>query len=673
MECLEDRLVPATLFVNTHQDLASSSPGVLSLREAIATANQATTPDTIVLSSGTYTLSLGQLTITNSMTIQGQGYWLTAVDGANLSRLFQVNGVGLGNPLPQAARPAGIVLPPPGVNTPPSVTFANLSLEHGLGTQGGISGQVGGGAIQASSANLSLVGCQLSGNTGLNGGAINDSNGTVTLTGSLVSGNTAQNSGGGIATFGGKLVVNGDLVQFNSTQGNGGGIFTTGSVTLNGSEFYDNSAVVNGGGVIATFAVNMTNGKVINNSAANGGGIMATTVTLTGCTVSDNSALEYGGGIDGVALTLTNSILTGNSARDDGGALLATTATLTGCTVNGNQALQDGGGIATNTGTLNGCTMIDNTASQYGGAIYLFGIGGPSVAPTTLAFCTLSGNSAGINGGGLSGAFSGPLFFDWTAATFHACTVSGNTAKGGNGGGIACQNAVLTDSTVSGNSAASGVGGGIFDVSGLLVFDTIADNAANQGGGVFVEETYIQDTIIARNRLTSGGTAGPDVASAFNNYIDLGNNLIGVSAPGFTSGSDQLGTAAHPLDPGLTALGNHGGPTQTYALLAASPALGNGVNVALGTLKVSVSAQATTLTIANFWPIPPYEGPGMLLRIDSEVVLVTAVNGNTLTVKRGVAGTIATAHTSLTSVFIAADQRGVLRPAAGKVDIGAFD
>jgi predicted outer membrane repeat protein len=607
MECLEDRLVPATLTVNTHLDLATSRRGVLSLREAIAIANHSATPDTIVLASGTYTLSLGQLTITNSMTIRGQGYWLTAVDGANLSRLFQVNGVGTG--INHAVRSAGIVLPPPPGTNAVNVTFANMSLQHGLGTQGGISGQVGGGAIQASSANLNLVNCELSSNSGLNGGAINDSNGNVTLTGSLVSGNTAQNNGGAIAMFGGKLVVSA-LVQFNSTQGNGGGVFTTGSVTLNGSDFYYNSAVAGGGALYTSSAAQLTNSKLVGNSAAVGGGIWAASVTLNGSSVLDSSATFDGGGIyDFGPVTVTNSILTGNHSGTSGGGIAATSVTMTGSTVSGNTTGGFGGGISSG-GTVN------------------------------LTNSTVSDNSAATNGGGL---FVNSL--------------------------------LVTNSTVSGNSA-SGFGGGVYVIGvNYFLFDTIAENTAAEGGGVYKEVNgaivRLQDTIIALNRISSGG-AGPDVHGSFQSF---GNNLIGIldssAASWFTNGSgDQLGTPSNPLNPGLSALGNFGGPTQTYALLPGSKAINAGVNPPLAAIEVAVGAGTTTFfpgEVANL-------AVGMVLRLDQELVLVVAVdpNARTLTVRRGVNGTIATAHSVNAALFLATDQRGVLRPTNGPVDIGAF-
>src|SRR5262249_59171968 len=71
---------------------------------------------------------------------------------------------------------------------------------------------------------------------------------------------------------------------------------------------------------------------------------------------------------------------------------------------------------------------------------------------------------------------------------------------------------------------------------------------------------------------------------------------------------------------------------------------------------------------------------GMLLRLGGEVVRVLAVDSNAkkLTVQRGVAGTRPAVHLTGAGLFLAADQRGVLRPRDGNsdgtpvVDIGAF-
>jgi hypothetical protein len=61
-----------------------------------------------------------------------------------------------------------------------------------------------------------------------------------------------------------------------------------------------------------------------------------------------------------------------------------------------------------------------------------------------------------------------------------------------------------------------------------------------------------------------------------------------------------------------------------------------------------------------------------MLHLGSELVRVTAIS-YVPTVQRSVDGTRATTHPSGTTLFLATDQRGVLRPASGMVDIGAFD
>ena len=82
------------------------------------------------------------------------------------------------------------------------------------------------------------------------------------------------------------------------------------------------------------------------------------------------------------------------------GQRLSGTTTLTNCTVSGNSAGNDGGGLDTSGGT-------------YGGT-------------TTLTNCAVSGNSAGNDGGG--------LYNKSGTTTLTNCTVSGNFAS--NGGGV---------------------------------------------------------------------------------------------------------------------------------------------------------------------------------------------------------------------------------------------
>jgi predicted outer membrane repeat protein len=138
----------------------------------------------------------------------------------------------------------------------------------------------------------------------------------------------------------------------------------------------------------------------------------------------------------------------------------------------------------------------------------------------------------------------------------------------------------LTNSTVSGNSAAQN-GGGIRAAAVTLLNDTITNNSAHTGGGVFLADmgtSSVRNTIIAGNFVDHGG-AGPDLSGAFNSD---GHNLIGdgTGSTGFTNGTngDLVGTADKPIDPRLAPLANNGGPTQTHALRAGSPAIDAGDN-----------------------------------------------------------------------------------------------
>jgi hypothetical protein len=137
-------------------------------------------------------------------------------------------------------------------------------------------------------------------------------------------------------------------------------------------------------------------------------------------------------------VTVDRSTITGNSALSGGGVDNSIgptpgTVTITASQVSGNTASLDGGGISNKTGTvtLDGSTVTRNTASQ---------------------------------GGGIT---------NWDLLFLVNSVVTGNSATSGpvSGGGIYNSDSLfLTNSVVAGNSAASGLGsgGGIFNDGGLV-------------------------------------------------------------------------------------------------------------------------------------------------------------------------------------------------------------
>jgi CSLREA domain-containing protein len=406
--------------------------------------------------------------------------------------------------------------------------------------------------------------------------------------------------------------------------------------------FFINGFIVNISGLTVTNGrtPDGTTGPVFGNPGGDGAGILASgTVTLTDVVVTGNrtgnggpggsSTGGWGGSGAGIwgggTLTLTNVTVsnnitgngeTGNSGgsggRGGGIFFTGTTLTMTNCTVSGNTTGNgavgtsggasgggggDGGGILMNTGTLT-MTNVVITGNNSGDANFggTGGVGGglmtmPGI-PSTLVNVTASNNTTGDGGGGTAGQGGrGAGIANHGTMIIRSSTISGNTtgtagATGGDSGGIGggiFNGAVLrlVNSTVSGNNTSgfNAPGGGIHNNGSTLsvINSTITGNAAinNTGNGIHQgffagTPTIIQNSIVAQN------VGGPDTSG---NFDSQGHNLIG-NADGSTGfiASDLKGTTATPLDALLGPLADNGGPTQTHALLAGSPALDAGDN-----------------------------------------------------------------------------------------------
>ena len=268
--------------------------------------------------------------------------------------------------------------------------------------------------------------------------------------------------------------------------------------------------------------------------------------------------------------------LTGGQTAASGGGLLNVNSitSLTNVHIVGNLTFNNFGGGIRNTGSLTiSRSIVSGNTSQAGGG-GISGIGNSS--SLTILDSTISGNHALSGGGGISN-FRGTLAVDGS-------TISGNTA-GTNGGGIdtltyslgVSTTATITNSTISGNIA-DGVGGGIFVLDGLTIVEhtTITLNtAAREGDGVWNNDNSSTQTDV-RSSIISGNTDDDDVYSygGANTFVSLGHNLIGGgnSTAAFNQTGDQTGVTNPLLGP----LQNNGGPTETHALLAGSPALDAG-------------------------------------------------------------------------------------------------
>ena len=201
---------------------------------------------------------------------------------------------------------------------------------------------------------------------------------------------------------------------------------------------------------VAITGLTITNGSY----AGEGGGVRNFgDLTLTRSTVRDNAAAGPGGGIYNLGdLALTDSTLSGNSARDGGGVHNGGTLSITRSIVSGNTAVLGGGGI-NSLGSLSliGSLVSGNTADYRGGGI-------ASAGSATLVGSTVTRNFATSDGGGI--AKGGTLAIIDTMVTSNRAGVDGGGI--GSFGGVS----ILSGATNIQDNFAGTAGGGIAIVGG---------------------------------------------------------------------------------------------------------------------------------------------------------------------------------------------------------------
>lgn len=246
----------------------------------------------------------------------------------------------------------------------------------------------------------------------------------------------------------------------------------------------------------------------------------------------------------GNTLLLSGLRLTGSSDAYGGVILNSGNLTLTDCIVADNQASVNGGALGNNgTMVVERCTFSNNSAKANGGAIN--SLGTLIVSDTTFSGNTANQGGAVIVGGG--------------TAEFNHCTFSGNEARR-TGGAVAIYSTVKAVHCTFAKNRCIGTATG-----------------ANGGGGFSFLETAgsltMDACIVAQNTATTGD--GPDIWQQAGS-ITITRSLIGIADEALTrnqTSGNLFGSAATPIDPKLSPLGDHGGPNQTMPPLPDSPAL----------------------------------------------------------------------------------------------------
>jgi CSLREA domain-containing protein len=221
------RAMAATFTVNTTEDGTDATPGdaqcateggQCSLRAAIQEANMLPGPDTVRVPAGTYLIAregenedqcaTGDLDITSSINIVGDGAATTIVDANHRDRVFDVL--------------------PTGAAVVSGVTVQNGSAEQG-------------GGARVEGGTLKLVECTVTANQAADtGGGIDNDFGILEVERSTISGNVAHNTGGGVENSGTASFRNA-TVSGNTADVLGGGISNLGSATLNNSTVVTNT------------------------------------------------------------------------------------------------------------------------------------------------------------------------------------------------------------------------------------------------------------------------------------------------------------------------------------------------------------------------------------------------------------------------------------------------
>ncbi len=205
-----------------------------------------------------------------------------------------------------------------------------------------------------------------------------------------------------------------------------------------------------------------------------GGGAYAS--ELINCTIQENDTAQGGGAQDCI---LRDCVVVGNTAVEGNGGG-AHDSILIDCTINANDSKLNGGGCY-------GCTIIGgtlsaNTSGWYGGAFVS--------NPAYITGCLVSNNIAQAGGGlGLS---------DCNA---YDCTIVGNRATNGIGGGVYCYSDSKTYNCTIKNNYASGHSGGQY--AGAAHYAFVSGNVADQGGGGAYVNLY--NSVVRGNQAREGG------------------------------------------------------------------------------------------------------------------------------------------------------------------------
>jgi len=357
----------AAIIVTTTTDELNAD-GDCSLREAIRAANldsavdacpAGSGADIINLAAGTYTLSLagmsenaaatGDLDITGSLTIIGEGHNSTMIDANGIDRVLHF--------------------------------VAGTSSLRSLRLTGGDAQTTFGGGIWLDGGSLTLNRVRITENLGNVAGIRVDSATTLSVSHSIIDSNAGAFAGGLSIDSSAEVVITNSLISSNTSTGSSAGIGNTGQLTVINSTISGNLAAGSGGGLYnageaelynVTLTANVADRYV--NNTADGGGVYIVTgssLTIANTIISDNDDNTSSGAFKpdcaGTISSLGYNLISNTSGCTVTGAtssnILGQSATLNSLANNGGATQTHAllaGSPAINAGNPTGC--LDNAS-----------------------------------------------------------------------------------------------------------------------------------------------------------------------------------------------------------------------------------------------------------------------------------------------------------------------
>jgi hypothetical protein len=264
------------------------------------------------------------------------------------------------------------------------------------------------------------------------------------------------------------------------------------------------------------------------------------------------------------------SVLDGENARRVVMVTSEVVALLQRFTIENGRPSSGGAGVL-NEGilTIQHSLIRNNTGGDncWGGGIANYGT-------LTLETSTVSGNTCtylGSGGGIYSWQGGGPL-------TISNSTLENNRANTGGGVYAAIVPFSLNNSTISGNYAGYGTsdsgGGGLHlvQLNATISNSTIVNNDGGaSGGGIYFDDFY-GGNLVLKNTILAGNIANQNL-DCTGHLTSAGYNILGNTIGCYFASTSSDKINVNPL---VTPLDLHGGPTKTHMLFAGSPAVDAG-------------------------------------------------------------------------------------------------